>query len=380
MVQPIISTAPLMHRGLKMERISCLDTTAHRAATHCMMTSAEVLVYLREARTQKGRCLIQSGNGFLILPGSYKVNQKAYGTPEQLVSLLEERGMEIDIDPFPIIRREGYYRVINGYKGPFLDRKRMQTSPDDIYAKGTTLSDVYDLFLFDRQLRDTVFPYLTSAESVVRSTSVDAFCNAHQEITAYQDRQCYTDSQWMLFPKSFKGNKEREYQKRIGGLLKVFKDKLEIKSQTPDYVVHYLDRYGNVPLWVLQYNLTFGNVKNFFQLQRRNEQVRTCKTIQELTGSTERLEPQGLLKAITVLVNYRNICAHNERLYCASPQGSSFSDMIRALHQVLPHEEVAAMVANINGVTANHPKCQSPNLAANLINGMKVKVKHRQSN
>lgn len=181
------------------------------------MTSAEVLVYLREARTQKSRCLIQSGNDFLILPGSYKVNQKAYRTPEQLVSLLEARGMEIDIDPFPIIRREGYYRVINGYKGPFLDRKRMQTSPDDIYAKGTTLSDVYDLFLFDRQLRDTVFPYLTSAESVVRSTSVDAFCNAHQEITAYQDRQCYTDSQWMLFPKSFKGNKEREYQKESAG-------------------------------------------------------------------------------------------------------------------------------------------------------------------
>lgn len=289
----------------------------------------------------------------------------------KLSNILESRGVILDIDPVPVLQRDGYYALINGYKDPFLDKKAMQSSDDDRYIPGTKLSDIYGLFLFDRELREALFPYLAHAESTVRTVVVESFCSKHQEVDSYLERNNYVDERWMLFPKHFRGDKCKAHRKGLNGLIKMFESKTQLSSNTPTYVQHYLERYGYVPLWVLQNNLTFGNVKHFYQLLERDVQAHSSRTIQELSAKPQdRLEPQDLLQAIEVLVDYRNICAHNDRLYCAKPRGRDFGEMFHSLWKVLPASEIFAFLGTINSVARKHPAILGSRIILEIANSM----------
>lgn len=49
--------------------------------------------------------------------------EKPFLTIEQQVELLRKRGMRVDGGTAPILMREGYYSVVNGYKEPFIDAR-----------------------------------------------------------------------------------------------------------------------------------------------------------------------------------------------------------------------------------------------------------------
>lgn len=62
---------------------------------------------------------------------------KEFKTIEEQIALLESRGVETDENTPHQLAREGYYSIVNGYKGPFLDTNAMQRSVDDVYLEGT---------------------------------------------------------------------------------------------------------------------------------------------------------------------------------------------------------------------------------------------------
>lgn len=69
-------------------------------------------------------------------------------------------------------------------------------------------------------------------------------------------------------------------------------------------------------------DLTFGNIEHFFNLMKPVEKIAACKMIAMGTGrlGDKMLGYFGEDKArvcLEVLVRFRNICAHDERLYCA---------------------------------------------------------------
>lgn len=69
-------------------------------------------------------------------------------------------------------------------------------------------------------------------------------------------------------------------------------------------------------------DLTFGNLEHFFNIMKPAEKEDVCRMIAASTGrlGDKRL---GFFKvekadvAIEAMVKFRNICAHDERLYCA---------------------------------------------------------------
>lgn len=284
------------------------------------------------------------------------MGDNVYKSADELSAILEARGVILDIDPIPLLLREGYYALINGYKEPFLDRSAMQSCAEDQFLPGTKLSEIYGLFHFDRQLRESLFPYLVHAETTIRSVVVDSFCSKHREIDSYLRPCNYVDERWMLFPKHFRGDKCEAHRRGIARLIKMFKKKTQVSENSPAYIQHHLKRYGCIPLWVLQNNLTFGNVKHFYQLLERDVQAHSSRTIQELSGNQQdRMEPQDLLQAIEVLVDFRNICAHNDRLYCARPRGRDFGEMFHSLWRVLPASEMLELLNTLNSVLQTHP-------------------------
>lgn len=191
--------------------------------------------------------------------------------------------------------------------------------------------------------------YLVRAEAVMRNSVVYAFCEAYATPNAYLSPSSYAPAGEMLFAKVFKGDRERIHQRNMTKLMGVLNAKAAGHAGRP-FILHYLDEYGFVPLWVLANDLTFGNIAHFYQLQRRSVQNGACRIVAESSSPGERLTPQKLLRSFSVLVDFRNLCAHDARLYCSKvgrARDLGFDAMIESLALVLPYEEMDSFLAEI---------------------------------
>lgn len=304
---------------------------------------------------------------------------KDFKTHEELVSLMESRGIHTNQDTIEILKRESYYAIINGYKSPFLDKKAMQTSNDDVYIEGTTFTNIYDLFLFDRDIRSLLFPYLTMAESILKNAVVYAFCEKFPQTSSYLERSNYTDAANMLFPKAFTGNRAEEHGKNMVTLMKILNGKLTVSKRTRPFVRHYMDSYGSVPLWVLQNDLTFGNMEHFYQLQKRSVQNSACKIVSSVSGSSK-VTPHKLLRAFSILVEFRNMCAHDERIYCAEVKGARFDEMARQLLYVLPEKEGGMFLAGLLDLANSYIERLKMPILASVLTEMHMLGENQSNN
>lgn len=86
---------------------------------------------------------------------------------------------------------------------------------------------------------------------------------------------------------------------------------------------HYLTEHQDLPLWVLVTKLTFGEINSFYKSMLPTLQERVledinkeygCEFNYQITTPTSTLIDtfKGILET---LLEYRNICAHGERLY-----------------------------------------------------------------
>lgn len=239
---------------------------------------------------------------------------KPFLTIDGQIGLLNSRGVETDDATPSILLCEGYYSIINGYKAPFIDTERTAKEGDDRYLPGTKFSDIYALFLFDRKLREITFRYLIKIEVLVRTVCTYTFSECHNEPNAYLNRSNYTPEDSYICGK-------RKYPGDLDKLLQVLTDKTSRKYEHHEFIEHYKAHHDNVPLWVVANALSFGNIEHLYDLMRPAEQSSACKRIMEALGKVgaghEQLTRHQLRHYLNVLVKFRNVCAHDERLYCA---------------------------------------------------------------
>ena len=76
-----------------------------------------------------------------------------------------------------------------------------------------------------------------------------------------------------------------------------------------DYIAHNARVYGHVPLWALIRALSFGNTSKFLKLMKGTDRAEIAEEYG--LGSSE------LCNMTEMLVGYRNIAAHGERVFCA---------------------------------------------------------------
>ena len=271
---------------------------------------------------------------------------KEFKTIDEQVTILKSRGMKVHEDASIILLRENYYAIVNGYKEPFLNKAAMQENASDVYLDGTEFDWLYSLFKFDRELRQITFSYLIQAEAALKTATVYAFCEKNTGCSDYLDRSSFCTANDMLVPKAFKGNKGALHSKSLNYLMDILNRKLVLRESTRPFTAHYLTSYGEVPLWVLSNDLTFGNMSHFFQLMKRSEQNSVCKYLYQTTLRSindERITPHDVLRAYEVLVHFRNLCAHDERLYCARKDNDTYATMLKLMKTALPAETVENM-------------------------------------
>ena len=289
---------------------------------------------------------------FLLLGG---IVQKPFKTISEQVSLLSSRGVEIDMDAESVLMRNGYYPIVNGYKDPFLDRDAMQSAGDDRYKPGTKFSDLYSLFEFDRDLREKTFHYLIRAESVTRTACSYVFSEAHQEPNSYLVQDNFASAE------EYAGYGLKNYIYNMHTLHdELFKKATKSRNES---ITHYRENYRDIPLWILANDLTFGNVEHFFKLMKPKEQSEVCKCISravgKLGGKEGFFDANEARKGLDVLVKTRNLCAHDERLYCAKIGGRRNADYIQFLlylRRYLTDEEYAELVKFIAESVGSHSR------------------------
>ena len=209
---------------------------------------------------------------------------------------------------------EGYYSIVNGYKNPFIDQDASKAAGDDRYLSGTTFDDIYGLFSFDRDLRELTFRYLLKAEALIKTICAYTFAEAHQGSgDAYLDRNNFATAE------EYNQIGLKNYEQNLGRLHKELTR--AVRMPRNEAVKHYVNNHCSVPIWVLTKTLTFGTVEHLFNLMKRDDQNVVCKRVVKVL-TTDKYRPEHLApitarRAIDVLVKYRNICAHDERLYCA---------------------------------------------------------------
>lgn len=267
---------------------------------------------------------------------------KPFRTYDELAQIMRSRGMDPGDHFRAILEREGYYPVVNGYKDLFLD------SPDR-YRDGTTLDEVYGLFVMDRRLRAVLFRHIALAEGVLKSVCCYEFCLRHRD-----DNEAY------LRQESYRS--ERRYR----GMVSSFIDDLNVllgrdgrrrPAFVRDYLEHYKGRHDNVPLWVTMNSLTLGQAFKFYTFQNESVRFSIAQRFQEMhrecRGSrARRITHESLRKSYDHIKDFRNICAHDERLYCArvdKSRSTSFRRLMADMYAVLTAEQCESLARGVIG-------------------------------
>ena len=187
-----------------------------------------------------------------------------------------------------VLKDIGYFSLIGGYKSPFINPMTR------IYENQTSFEDIYALFQFDQALRELIFKYLCQIEQKMRQLISYNFCKVHGEQQAkYLDAANYHN-----IPQNMPS---------LNKLLDILKYQATKNKEHP-YILHQRTVYNNVPLWVLINTLTYGQISYFYTLLPFDIKSNISK---EFPSVKEHV----LEKYLKILTLFRNVCAHNERLY-----------------------------------------------------------------
>lgn len=113
-------------------------------------------------------------------------------------------------------------------------------------------------------------------------------------------------------------NKDEIVKKLINTLNNTIKISLEKKSKRyRGYIDHYVTNHGHVPLWVLVRAMTLGEISKFYRCMRPCER--------EEIASEFNINSRQLENFARVIVEFRNVVAHDERLFCKKLQNNRVS-------------------------------------------------------
>jgi abortive infection bacteriophage resistance protein len=208
---------------------------------------------------------------------------KSPTTYNQQLEKLRSRGCQVSDIPLceRILSRINYYRL-SAYFLPF-------KKADGNYVPGTDFNVVYQIYEFDRKLRNLLFAAIEEVEIYLRAKF--AYYHAHKYGTlGYMDAGNYN---------------KRHRHGRFMGLIEAEID----NNKKVLFVQHHLANYGGqFPVWVITELFTFGMLSYFYGDLPAPDQKWIAKTV---FGTI----PKNLASWLRCCTDLRNICAHYGRLY-----------------------------------------------------------------
>lgn len=239
---------------------------------------------------------------------------KKFKNLEEQISIFVHRGMIINDEDYAkdVLLRENYF-FLSGYRHLFLDDNGIKN-----YKKGTTFEELYSLFLFDRQIRNIIFKNLLIVENNAKS------------IFSYQLSKKYGyKEQDYLVPSNFDTSPDRGRQ--VNDLIRKMKRQIRVNGGQHSATMHYLNKYGYIPLWVLVKVLSFGIISELYSILKKEDKQAISKIYN--------IDVDDLINYFSILANYRNLCAHEDILYENRTQRSINDTVFHLLLGISKDEE-----------------------------------------
>ena len=222
---------------------------------------------------------------------------KIFKNLDEQIEILKNKNLIINDTNYAkeVLLRENYF-FLNGYRYPFI-----KSIDNKVFIDGVTFEEFYSLFLFDRRLRNIIFKNILMIENNIKS------------IVSYQlsKKYGYREKDY-LNPNNF--NYIPEKRKQVNDLLSKMKRQIKDNAVNHTATKHYINNYGYIPLWVLVKVLSFGIVSELFSILKKEDQY----DIVELYD----LDVNVFTNYLSILSNYRNLCAHEDILYSNRTQKS----------------------------------------------------------
>lgn len=219
---------------------------------------------------------------------------KEFYTYEQQILKLKNEGLIINnIDSaMKFLKLEGYYNIINGYSCFFKSNKR--------FIQDTTFEDIKALYNFDKNFKSIIYKYIITIENHVKSLIAYEFSKNHG-----------VDEKIYLTRKNFNNNQsfDQDVKNLIDICNNTINEGINLNSgKYRKYIEHSYLNHGHVPLWILVLALTFGNVSKFYTYMKTEEKNNIANIYN--------LNSRQFANVLKILVSFRNIVAHGERLFC----------------------------------------------------------------
>nr|WP_317358025.1 Abi family protein [uncultured Tyzzerella sp.] len=202
------------------------------------------------------------------------------------INKLKSNKIIIDDEQFAIkcLKEISYYALISGYKDSFRNKNTKEYN-------NVKFEDIYYLYKLDEELRSLFLKYILKIERKIKSHYSYFFCERFGE-----------SQKEYLNVNNYNYN---EFQFELNKLsILLYK---QINSNTYNYIIYNRDEYKNVPLWVLMNTLTFGNLSKMYSYSLSEIKINIANEFN--------LKHIQLSSMLNVISKFRNVCAHNERLY-----------------------------------------------------------------
>ena len=217
------------------------------------------------------------------------MNKPAYNKPplsyQEQLDKLKERGLQIpdEAKALHLLEKISYYRL-SGYWYPLLADKR-----NHIFKEGASFETAFQLYCFDRKLRQAVAAELEKIEVAIRAKMVYVLSHAYGPF-------------WYLDPSRFSS-----LSWHTGFVSKIDKD---YDRSDEEFVVAFKSHYTNSlpPSWMIFEITSFGTLSTLFKNLKPGRKRREISDDFGLSDSVF----ETWLHSIVYL---RNVCAHHTRLW-----------------------------------------------------------------
>lgn len=215
---------------------------------------------------------------------------KTFKTIDEQIEILKGKGLIIEDyeKTCEVLIRENYF-FISGYRHLLMNHGNRDT-----FVEGATFDELYSIFLFDRKIRNIMFKYILVIENNIKS------------IISYQlsKKYGYREKDY-LNPRNFK--QENFKMSHVTDTINKMKRQIRNNAHQHTATAHYINNYGYIPLWVSVKVLSFGIISELYSILKdedRNE-----------IADFYHMKQSSLEIYLSILANYRNLCAHEDIIY-----------------------------------------------------------------
>ena len=225
---------------------------------------------------------------------------KEFKTVDEQIEILKSRGLTFDNEDFAKekLLETNYYNTINGYKRLFV----IDIDGNEVFRPMARYEELYYLSEFDRSIRSVYLENILKIENRLKTLIAYYFSEKHGhdnylKLENFETLRNTTNKSEVI------ERRVKNIQYMISSIQKDIADSIEKK----DYINHYVMKHGYIPLWVLVNALSLGTLSKFYEFMNQGLRVKVAKHFNINEGD--------LCIYIKSLAFWRNLCAHDERLY-----------------------------------------------------------------